>query len=122
MRSGFGLPVITVSLLPDWDQEQLEKCFDGLVYAAAGIPEMQVEGEKDVIVLFPKDAMQKGLGTEIVIKVDLPAYFVTDTDVENDIASSMVTAMQLLLPSARIECSVDKREAARGFWATGMDK
>ena len=113
--------VITVSLLPaEWGESDLQACFEKLLEAARSIPALAIKSEEDFIVLFPKDAMEKGLGTEIVVKVDVPAPYAPDWETENKIAYTFFFFMQDLFPTAHVQCMVKPFEMSHGFWATGL--
>ena len=114
-------PVIKVYLLPPWDEDQLQNCFHCLVEAVKSIPVLQVRSEDDVIVLMNQDRMTYGLGTEILIEVDVSKYLVTIYETEDAIAKALVDVMQALLPDAHIQCKVHPFDTSRGFWATGME-
>lgn len=124
MRGG-AKPVIKVYLLPaEWGEEELQRCFYALLAGAQSVNCLKVETEDDFIVVFPKDAMMKGLGTEILVEVDVPAsllgtYFTQDK--ENEIASTFFEVMRRLLPEAHIQCKVYKFETSHGFCVSGVD-
>ncbi len=69
-------PVIRVHLLPaNWGEGDYEALHTSIVAAATQVmDEHEIETEDDLIVLFPPDLMKKGLGTEIVVEIDLPPY------------------------------------------------
>ena len=115
VQTQFAKPIIKIYLLPaEWDEEDLQTCFNKLVCAARSVPTMRVADENDLIVLFPKDAMLKGLGTEIVIEVDLP----TNTAHEDEVASAFCAVMQQLLPNAHVQCKVYPFDMRHGFAAS----
>jgi len=110
-------PIIKVYLLPnEWSEAEYQDCFDALLKGAQSLDPLGVRTENDFIVLFPKDGMRKGLGTEIVIEVDIPnihsnydcnrkmvngEFFGT-----NKIANTFFEIMHGLLPAAYIQCKV----------------
>ena len=92
-----------------------------LLAGAQSVSCLKVETEEDFIVIFPKDAMLKGLGTEIVIEVDVPAPWAPLYDHEDEIASMAFEVMRRLLPEAHIQCKVYKFETSHGFCVSGVD-
>jgi len=121
MRGG-AQPVIKVYLLPaEWGEEELERCFYALLAGAQTVASLRVQTEDDFIVVFPKDAMLKGLGTEILIEVDVPAPWAPTYDAEDEIASMTFEVMRRLLPGAHIQCKVYKFETSHGFCVSGLD-
>jgi hypothetical protein len=114
-------PIIKVYLLPAWNEDQFQACFNRLVNAAKSIAALHVNSEDDIIILFSQDAMVYGLGTEIVIEVDLPQSLVVDT-AEQETADAMFAVMQGFLPKAYIQCKVYAFDTSRGYRATGVNR
>lgn len=110
-------PIVKVYLLPaEWREEQFQKCFNTLLEGARSLWS-EVKSENDLIVLFPKDAMAMGLGTEVVIEVDVPAPL-HPRNGEDVIARAFFEAVRKLLPEAHVQCKVYKFETVHGFCAT----
>lgn len=109
-------PVVKVYLLPDdWDQIMLRKCFDALLAAAKQTLRSPVEDTTDLVIIFPKDAIQKGLGREIIIEVDVPISIATSVAHEDAIAEAFHAVMTELLPKAYVQCKVYKFDTEHGF-------
>ena len=112
-------PIIKVYLLPaEWTEQELQHCFNSLLDGARSVKSLQVETENDLIVLFPVDAMTKGLGTEIVIEVHVPKELLWTFEIEDDIARKFYAVMQGLLPDAHVQCNVYEFATSHGFRAT----
>jgi len=114
-------PIVKVFLVPgEWKEKQLQDCFDELVAAAKTVPVMRVSSEEDIIVLFPKDLMRKGLGTEVVIEVSLNFYPGLGDTQKRDVAYAMWRVMQDFLPKAHIQCTVSTFETVHGYFESGF--
>jgi hypothetical protein len=113
-------PIIKLYLLPEWDEAQFQTCFTRLVNAARSVAALHVSGPDDLIILFSQDAMVYGLGTVILIEVDLPRDLITDSDVENETAEAIHAVVQGLLPNAYVQCKVYPYGTDRGYQVTGM--
>ena len=113
-------PIIKVYLLPAWNEGQYQACFNRLVNAAKSVAALHVNSEDDIIILFSQDAMVYGLGTEIIIEIDLPQGLVVDT-VEQETADAIFAVVQEFLPNAYIQCKVSAFDTSRGYRVTGMN-
>ncbi len=60
---------IKVWCLPKESEERLKMLFYVLVRSLVTVPELCIKSERDVLINFPTDAMQFGLGTEIMVEV-----------------------------------------------------
>lgn len=110
-------PIIKVYLLPaEWNEAGFQAFHSALVQAAVSIPDFEVENENDLITLFPKDCMEKGLGTEILIEVDVPDGPHVTPVFEQLVAVSIGSAAQQYLPRAYIQCKVYKFNPHQGCW------
>lgn len=119
MTTTVGKPVIEISLLPaQWGKDQFKLCFDEVLEAVRQIRATHVRSKDDLIVLFPTDRWEVGLGTEIVIKIDLPNSCLTESGVMNEVADRVQLAIQRLLPDAYVQCVVSVFEIGRGFMST----
>jgi hypothetical protein len=116
----FAKPIIKLYLLPAWDEAQFRVCFNRLVNAAKTVTALQVNDASDLIILFSQDAMVYGLGSEILVEVDLPKHLIVDADVETRTANTIHTVMQGMLPEAYVQCKVYSFDTERGYRATGM--
>jgi hypothetical protein len=69
--------------------------------------------------LFPPDLMKYGLGEEIIIEVtglfDKPER--TD-EVRQRLAKSLGENVHVLYPRAKVECTVEVINPAKGFWTS----
>jgi len=104
------LPVVKVYLLPaEWDEAKFQQLFTSLVRAAKGIPEWDIKDENDILVVFPSDRMKKGLGTDVLVEVDLPDNRVPYPHAAQDIAIAMAHAVSGHLDVTRqlyVQCKV----------------
>ncbi len=115
-------PVITVSLLPkEWGEKEYQHCFNLLLAAAQSVSTLQVKDETDFIVLFPKDAMEKGLGTEIVIDVHIPLSSRAYHSDGYKVGRAVFEAMEELLPEAYVQCTAGGFSRSE-FYTRGDDE
>lgn len=61
--------VIKIWCLPKTSQEKLNGFFQRVVDVLKNIPVFDIRSEKDILVLFPTDMMEYGLGSEILVEV-----------------------------------------------------
>jgi hypothetical protein len=111
------MPVVKVWCLPKLSQKKLEYLFVEIVRAVKKFPELNVKGERDMVVLFPTDAMKYGLGSEIIVEVT--GLFVKPelTDgVRQRLAQALGITIKGLFPKAMVECFVYPFDPAQGFW------
>lgn len=62
-------PVVKVWCLPKLSEKKLKDLFVGIVDGLKEVPSLGVKNEQDVLVLFPTDAMQYGVGSEIYVEI-----------------------------------------------------
>jgi len=110
------IPTVKVWCLPgDLDQKELQSLFQAIVKTLIDFP-TGIAGEGDVLVLFPKDMMEYGLGTEIKIEItDLP-------ESAGKILSWLATATGQLLQcrflEANVYCTADCFNPKAGAWSS----
>lgn len=113
------MPVVKVWCLPPiMKEEQLRELHQAIVAAAVSVPEVGVIDEKTMTTLFPKDMMEYGPGTEIVIEVISGAFEARslDASVRNRFAESMVRAVKKFFPAAMVECFILPFNREYGFF------
>ena len=111
------MPVIKVWCLPKLSQKKLEYLFVEIVRAVKNFRELGVKSERDMVVLFPTDAMKYGLGSEIIVEVT--GLFVKPelTDgVRQRLAQALGIVVKEFLPKAMVEVFVFPFDPAQGFW------
>jgi len=111
------MPVIKVWCLPKLSQQKLEYLFVEIVRAVKNFRELGVKDERDMVVLFPTDAMKYGLGSEIIVEVT--GLFVRPelTDgVRQRLAQALGIVIKKFLPKAMVECFVFPFDPIQGFW------
>jgi hypothetical protein len=111
------MPVIKIWCLPECAEEKLTQIFKSIVSAVEGVPELGLKGERSMTVLFPKDMMEYGLGTEIIIEVtglvDKPER---TREVRNRLAEQLGQVIKSNFPKAMVECYVYPFNPSLGFW------
>lgn len=99
---------IKVWCLPgDLTESELQSLFWTIVASVKSIEELGVKSEKDVLVLFPTDRMEFGLGEEILAEIsggDFPFQERTE-EVKSQLIASVGEVIQKRFPNA--EVSVD---------------
>lgn len=115
--------VIKLWCLPNQNEAQLRKIHKGIVAAVERVKQLSLKGKESLIVLFPKDAMQYGLGSEIHIEVtclpEPPELEVTGTTgIRHKLATSLGTTVKKLFPKAVVQCDVAPPDQRRGFWSS----
>jgi hypothetical protein len=130
---GFSKPVVKVWCLPhSLGEEKLNEIFRDIVTSFTVEPRLNVEGERDLVVLFPSDLMSYGLGTEVIIEVDDAAFVFfgenascaepnqVAAELAEDrrvgrfqLATRLVAALERHFPEAYIQCRVHSEE--RGY-------
>ncbi len=93
---------------------------ESLVATAISVDALGVKTQQDILVPFPKDGMTFGLGTEIVVKIHLPAHVATNAEIENEVADAIFAVVQKTFPKAYVQCMVYKFSTEHGYRATGM--
>jgi hypothetical protein len=87
-----------------------------IVNAVISIPEVGVKDEREMLNLFPKDHMEYGLGTEIVVEVTSAprcGKFALDK-----LAQAVGSAVKKFFPKATVECDVSPIGREDGQWAS----
>ncbi len=69
---------------------------------------MEVQTQKDVLILFPKDHMEYGLGTDIYVEIKL-GCMVLEKDREK-VAEKISRAIKYWHPPARVKCEIPRYE------------
>lgn len=111
------MPVIKVWCLPKLSQKKLEYLFVEIVRVVKNFRELGVRGEKDMVVLFPTDAMKYGLGSEIIVEVTGLLVKPERTDeVRQRLAQAIGIVIKGLFPKAVVECFVYPFDPTQGFW------
>ena len=65
-------PTIQVWPLPSLTQPEFEELFNDIVRTCQKIERLAVKDQNDLIVGFPKDLMEYGLGLDIIVQVFVP--------------------------------------------------
>lgn len=112
---------IEVKCLPDTPEEDLRKLYKAIVTSVRSIPELGIKDEIEMLVLFPKDMMQFGLGTNILIEI---SRFRTDSDPIKHgklLAKKVGEVVSSQYITARVDCFVygsvnGKSEELCGRW------
>lgn len=115
-------PVVKVYLLPStWMEQDYEDYFRALVRAAASVGSLHVRNEKDMIVLFPKDAMVYGAGTEIVMEVAVPGNLELTEGQKDEALSALRYVTQLRVRGAYVQCTLNEFSVGVGYDVTARD-
>jgi hypothetical protein len=108
-------PVVKVYLVPtNWNENPLQALHTSVVGAMIGFN--NIESEDDFLTLFPTDLMQKGLGTEIHVEIDVPDQIRSYTEYDTRIAEKVGRAIREHLPAAYVQCKVYKYQPDEGSW------
>ena len=113
------MPVIKVWCLPaDQTQEGLEQLHKNIVAAVEAVPELGLQGEKEMTCLFPPDLMHYGLGSEIIVEVTgLFEKPERTPEVRNRLAQNIGERVKALYPKAMVEVFVYPfNPTISGFW------
>ena len=106
--------------LPELTQDELKTLHNKIVRAVVSIPELGVKDENDMENLFPSDAMEYGLGTEITIEITgLPFC---KHYVRNRLANKVGSVVKETFPKANVECEAFKHDPGSGFWSSKESK
>ncbi len=109
-------PVIKVYLLPDeWGDPEYEVLVSNLVGALSEIEDLGVEGDDDVIIIFPKDGMLQGLGEYIHCEVDVPRWQHMSDGLQTRLAQAVNGVLQAHFDQAYIQCKVYPFDDTVGF-------
>jgi len=117
-------PVLKVYLLPgDWGEaryQDFHKCLVSALAAKEGyFPNGVIKTEDDLITIFPKDCMVKGLGTEIHAEFDYPTTEERPWE-ESDIAVRIGKAIKNYFPNAYVQCKIHRFNHIEGRWHSKM--
>ena len=117
---------IKVWCLPALSQKKLERLFWNIVEAVEGVSAMVKAGQTGtgkMLVLFPRDMMQLGLGAEVLIEVDgLNKNSGLTLAVRNELARRLGLAVQKVVPKAQIDSRVHKPDPYEGRWQNARKK
>ena len=97
---------IKISCLPESSEEELRALFTHIKDVVCSITELNIKDENGVMILFPSDMMQYGLGTSILIEV---TRFRTDSDFHKDremLAKKLVSIVSSKYIAAQVFCYV----------------
>jgi len=113
-------PVLKVWCLPSMSEEALNALHKDLVAASVSVEKLNLKGEEDLIVLFPADQMQYGLGSVVLLEYSDPEAYWKRYGVFEQLASNLGNAAKRHLPNAKfIQClaaTLDSR--TRGEWTS----
>lgn len=108
----------TWCLDPKTPQDVLRAIHQGFVSAVVSFEALRVVGLKDedsMLVLFPPDLMEYGVGTEILVEAtDLDES--VDLKVRNDLAAKLGMVINTYFSEAKISCKVRPRDRQDGTW------
>lgn len=108
--------IIKIWCLPNQTEKRLKKLHDSIVKAVTKIKELGLKSEKDLVNLFVPDLMKYGLGTEIIIEVELFTEKEISEETRNKLAEDVGKTVKELYPDTeKIFCFV-KRPTLDGFW------
>ena len=114
------MPIIKVWCLPAYTGESsLQNLHKKIVDAVCSIKELNFQDEKDMTVLFPRDMMSYGLGTEIIVEVT--GLFIKPErtqEVRQRFAESLGQTVSKLYPKAKVECMIYSFDRANSFWSS----
>ena len=96
-------PVIKVWCLPEMTEAQIQKLHKEIVKCVEDLELLSLKGEESMIVLFPRDMMSYGLGSEIYIEVNgfPPPGF--EDSVGWDIALALGVFFKSYYPEAHVQ-------------------
>lgn len=115
------MPVIKLWCLPETDEDFLRALHVRVVTAVEHVEVLGLKGEAAMTVLFPKDMMSYGLGTEIVVEVTgLFKKPERTPEVQNQLARNLGVAVKEFFPDAKVECFVNPFNPAQGFWSSDV--
>jgi hypothetical protein len=114
------MPIIKVWCLPaNQTEEDLNKLHRTIVAAVVSVSELKLKDQNDMIMLFPPDLMQYGLGTEIIIEIGgLFEKPERTEEVRQRLAKTVGLEVHNLYPRAKVECSIQSFNPNQGFWTS----
>lgn len=114
------MPIIKVWCLPpNQSEEALNHLHQTIVKAVLCISELGLQSQNDMTCLFPPDLMKYGLGKEIIVEISgLFEKPERTAEVRQRLAVSVGSAVSVLYPDAKVECSVSTIDPAKGFWTS----
>lgn len=114
--------VIKLWCLPQVGEEKLRAVHKSVVAAAVSVKELGVGREDDIVTLFPTDAMQYGLGAEIIIEVSgLPRAVDQERHpVKQQLAERLGIAVHQHFPDAFVNCFMSSYVESYGFWGSKL--
>lgn len=99
-------PVLKVWCLPSLSEESIKTLHAELVGAAVSVNKLGLKDERDVIVLFPDDKMEYGLGSEILAEyADVEADWKNRSEREQ-LAAKIGNVLKKHFPAAFVQCEV----------------
>ncbi len=100
-------PIVKVWCLPaDLTEGRLRNIHEDILRACICIPELGIHAEKDLTVLFPKDMMKYGLGSEIVIEISIPSGPAVTQKMCRTLVELVALAIAGSFPKATIQCQI----------------
>jgi hypothetical protein len=107
-------PVIKIWCLPlDLTQKEYRNVQQTIVKVVESFKDFKLKGEESMIVLFPQDLMEYGLGTEIVIEgTSFPARGISLATWE-DIAKALCVAIKRIFSEAHVQSTVGTTNSTR---------
>lgn len=113
------MPIIKLWCLPEMEEKKLNLIHQSIVGVIKSISEFGIKDEKDMTVLFPKDMMLYGLGTEIIIEVTgLFEKPERTYNVRQRLAKDLGEAIYKFFPEALVECFISSFNPDQGFWSS----
>lgn len=113
------MPVVKVWCLPaGLTEDQLRALHQSVVNEAVAMPEFGIKDETHMTVLFPKDMMMYGLGSEIIIEVLTGMFHRLELpdEAKTKFARAMVRAVKKLHPEPLVECFITPFKRSDGFY------
>lgn len=96
---------VRVECLPVMSEEKLRQLHKEIVARVVSVSAFGVSSEQDMIVLFPKDAMEYGLGDEITVEISNLRPGIPRGDRET-LSDLIVGTLKMLFPNSFVDCSV----------------
>jgi|SRR3989344_2217834 len=109
-------PVVKVYCLPKLKEDRLQKLHKAIVATAlVALDGFGIKSEADLLVLFPPDSMKYGLGSEILVEVDLPMH----PDVRHvhfdEIAAKFGKVVKKFFPKSFVQCTPYRFDPANSW-------
>lgn len=112
-------PVIKVWCLPIMTETNLKSLHRKIVAAVESVSVLGLKGEGSIVVLFPPDMMNYGLGSDIFIEITgLTIRPEWTQDVGRILAESVGRTIKGVIPRASVECVVSRSSSQDGFWSS----